>query len=249
MTIQDCLSFSDVQRLKDINVTLESNEGEFLSPIPKFLQEPTDRHFSEELYEVVEPNSDGSIPEDAIFSLQSREIQFAKELMESYKRMYLERYKTKKLSAGMSEFLWPSDKGDTQVEFRSPVPRFPPPGQLRVVCTNTRGSGHRKRKAGGEYCLAANKDGTVNWLPESECVDGNHVWTVHLFERRAGEVLYLRDQLQRTEPNIYNNCEFTYIGGNVNGSGTQTIGNVTTNQLLGFRKVYQLVQKFSEIIS
>ncbi|KAK9684662.1 hypothetical protein RND81_10G223700 [Saponaria officinalis] len=212
MEIQDCLSSIDAQRLQDIGVAFESNQGGLLAQA------------KDDSFNLAQPGSDGSIPE-RIFSFSRESIQRLKEAYNTYNgEQFVEKHTRKKVSATLSEYLWPSEQSDDRIEFRSPVPGFPPPGQLKVVSTYG-----RRKKGDGEYCLAACDDGTVRWLHESECVvNGNHVWTVHLFDLRGGGVVYFGDRLRRAEPHVYNHYEIrAYIGGNVNhGSGTQNIGTV-----------------------
>ncbi|KAK9684664.1 hypothetical protein RND81_10G223800 [Saponaria officinalis] len=112
----------------------------------------------------------------------------AKGLLKLLGKQYLENHRKNKVSAGLSEFLWPSKEGKTRVEFRSPVPDFPPPGQLIVVPSDG-----GRMKPGGEYCLAACDDGTVRWLPELECLNESHVWTVQLFDVGAGVLAQMRN--------------------------------------------------------
>ncbi|KAK9684666.1 hypothetical protein RND81_10G224000 [Saponaria officinalis] len=212
MRIQDCLSPIDAERLQNIGVVFESNQG-------TLLVQPSD-----ETLKLVEPTTDGSIPEKAIFSFSdSSKSECLRAFYKYYENRYLGKYIRSRVSPALSEYFWESEENDIQVEFRSPVPDFPPPGKLRVVPSN--GS---REKPGAEYCLSACDDGTVKWLPESECViNGSHVWTVHLFELRFRGPLYLRDRLQMTKPSVYNNCMIkTYIGWNVTKSGKQVIGPV-----------------------
>ncbi|KAL9227419.1 hypothetical protein vseg_003108 [Gypsophila vaccaria] len=209
------LSLLDTQRLEDFGVVIEGNEGGLLA-------------MKEESMNLVQPASDGLIPGDSIHTLM-KSPEVMKAMKEFYKTQHVENYKRNKVSKSLTEYMWPLEGGDTRIEFRSPMPYFPPPGQLTVVSSNERG-----KKPGGQYCLVACDDGTVKWLHESECViDGNHVWTVHWFDLRSKGPVYLSDRLQRPKPNVYNHYEINnYVGWNVNqGSGTQHVGPVNCRLL------------------
>ncbi|XP_074319131.1 uncharacterized protein LOC141656157 [Silene latifolia] len=136
-----------------------------------------------------------------------------------------------KVSKELSSFLWPLDQDVIQVQFRSPVPQLPPLGQLKAVFSNTESS------SSSEYCLAACNDGTVKWRLESECENKGHIWTVHLFERQRGEEVNLSQKLKRRVPialnnNFLNVINNNNIGGNSNGSGEQTIGDITAQSVI-----------------
>ncbi|KAH9604776.1 hypothetical protein KSS87_011489, partial [Heliosperma pusillum] len=155
---------------------------------------------SDKVYRLIEPNTDGSIPQNAIFPRFGSKSGWGDESMEVLQQqvritcinMFLIRKMFRKQPL-CEEFL--------NIQIRSPVSDLPPSDNLVVVPNDSLYS-LIEREAGNAYCLAAGKGGKIEWLHESECKDGNSVWTLRFIDYHG------RDEHMGTGTviNVYNNC-------------------------------------------
>ncbi|XP_074319133.1 uncharacterized protein LOC141656158 [Silene latifolia] len=208
------LPSSDIDRLNGLEAVYESNQRKFLALVKN-------------KFSLVHPIGNGFIPGNAILAAPYADPLDIRGI--SFWRSFRKIFPGGKLSEELSEYIWPSSNENAiHVQFTSPVPDLPPLGQLKAVFSN-----NNEGSSDGRYCLAACNDGTVQWLPRSQCGNGGHIWTVHLFDVRPAEgKMHLCQKLKRRGPiahnnyvNVINNNNF---GENRNESGTQNIGTINS---------------------